>query len=71
MAKEQPTAATMTGHDEMNDIGLHRLRERTVIETAFAGRIGGNQEFTASAHDQEILQRQPDAVCSVGMKLAL
>jgi hypothetical protein len=40
----------------------------TISEKPFAGRIGGNQEFTVSNESEEgrnVLEKQPDAVCHV------
>lgn len=43
-----------------------RARQATAVsELPFAGRIGGNQEFTVSDDSEksrEILEKQPDAV---------
>ena len=40
-------------------------RSRTVSDTAFAGRLGGNQGFTVTDENEkgeELLKKQPDAV---------
>lgn len=55
--------------DVANDpAAFARLRpQASVSETPFAGRIGGNQEFTVSEDNEkarEILKKQPDAVRS-------
>ncbi|TKA42076.1 hypothetical protein B0A55_13121, partial [Friedmanniomyces simplex] len=66
MAEEQKAAATAL--DSSNDLGsFNVVRNRpsltnggsSISEPAFAGRIGGNQEFVAN--DEELLKKQPDA----------
>ena len=62
MGDERKASATMTPaavHDRANF--WHRRASATdVSDHAFAGRIGGNQEFIAS--DEDLLKKQPDAV---------
>jgi len=69
MAEERKAATTALSSPPSHDPGsLNAIRNRlsfttgggSVSETAFAGRIGGNQEFVAD--DEELLKRQPDAV---------
>lgn len=50
------------------------VRRRTAANTAFAGRIGGNQEFTVSQDDteaEEVLKQQPDAAPLYSIKDSL
>ena len=54
--------------------GTRRHTIAAVSELPFAGRIGGNQEFTVSEDSEkgrEILRRQPDAVSSYSSRLSL
>ena len=61
MAVESKATATMTpAHDRASFWHL-RPSATSVSDHAFAGRIGGNQEFVAS--DEDLLKKQPDAVC--------
>lgn len=60
-----PSQPARLGNDLASFAAVHR-RQSAVFELPFAGRIGGNQEFTASDNSEkgrEILKNQPDAVC--------
>lgn len=67
MPKETPTDAEMAVQGSPLEIGQLRRRKRNAVaNTPFAGRIGGNQAFVAtddSEETEEILRKQPDAVC--------
>ncbi|KAK0937567.1 hypothetical protein LTR29_010900 [Friedmanniomyces endolithicus] len=78
MAEERKAATTALSSPPSHDPGsLNAIRNRlsfttgggSVSETAFAGRIGGNQEFVAD--DEELLKRQPDAAPISTVKDAL
>jgi hypothetical protein len=59
MEKQHSHPAMSTHHDPASFVG--RGSGPAIQEAPFAGRIGGNLEFTAS--DEETVKRQPDAVC--------
>ncbi|KAK1808885.1 hypothetical protein LTR12_016750 [Friedmanniomyces endolithicus] len=78
MAEERKAATTTLSPHQFHDPGsFHAIRNRlsftnggsSISETAFAGRIGGNQEFVAD--DEELLKRQPDAAPISSIKDAL
>lgn len=60
MAKERPDAASVKSNDPTS-FTHGRTNPMPVTTSPFAGRLGGNQEFTT--HDEETLKKQPDAVC--------
>ena len=66
MAKDAEAVVDMpVPGEDAAAFGRPRARARQTINSRpFAGRIGGNQEFIASAGDEEILKKQPDAVGS-------
>jgi hypothetical protein len=67
MSKQREIGAGVPAGDDPAAFARPRLRK--VANTAFAGRIGGNQEFVALNENEEsqaLLEKQPDAVsCDV------
>ena len=65
MEKNQQEASQTTAIDDFAQTVVRRRPNTAVAVTAFAGRLGGNQEFIAdhdSDSDKSLLQKQPDAV---------
>lgn len=61
---EQAEYAVGNGHQGLRRRKSRDTRQNSLLSTPFAGRIGGNQEFTVSSSDSDfesVVSKQPDA----------
>ena len=59
-ALDADTAAYMAAPD--SHLNGQVTKKSRVVDTTFAGRLGGNQEFIAGSDHSSLLKRQPDAI---------